>query len=162
MNRKGFRKDMMRGLAVGLISLSLVSPVYDVNHNYGQGRDVISGSRVSAAMADAAVEVTSRPPVVEKLRDRTIFDLGNGRKKAEVYPNDVRFKDDKGEYQDYDTSLVKKNHEYTTANSDKMSHFPEKIDRESPITTENNEYSIDMFWGAKGKKTSSNMQIGQE
>lgn len=116
------------------------------------GQPYQSCGNIEANAVKAQTKTASQEKIVERTETSTIYDLGNGKKKAEIYSRKVRFTDDDGELRDYDTSLVrmeeKKNKEeedlqayaYRTRQSDKMAYFPEKLTDDTPVLTENEGY----------------------
>ncbi len=107
--------------------------------------------------------------VITKKRGATIYDLGEGKRRAEIYAGDVRFADEEGKLQDYDTSLVRAedatgDYIYETAQSDKMSYFPEKISEETPVLTGYDRYevSISSDTDKKGTKKSKHGKTDTE
>ncbi len=70
----------------------------------------------------------------------------------------MRFIDDDGKLKDYDTSLVRTeeaigDYMYETAESDKMSYFPEKISEETPVLTEYDRYEVGIHSDVNRKDT---------
>lgn len=116
---------------------------------------------VKASLKTAQTEETKAKNTekkVTKKKDATIYDLGNGKKKAEFYAGDVRFMDEDGELKDYDTSLVcaedvTGDYVYETAESDKMSYFPEKITEKTPVLTEYDGYEVSIHSDVDKKGT---------
>ncbi len=43
--------------------------------------------------------------ITQKTENATIYEDGSGKKRAEIYAQDIRFKDEKGKLTDYDISL---------------------------------------------------------
>ena len=81
----------------------------------------------------------------ELTEDSTTYDAGNGLKVTELYSQNVRFKDDKGNLVDYDPSLVKvegkktdngtslEKYAYENKTGDKKQYFPKEMTEETPI-----------------------------
>ncbi len=92
---------------------------------------------------------------VGKTETSTVFDLGNGKKRAEFYGGAVRFTDEEGEWKDYDTSLVPvrsstDTYVYETKQTDKNVFFPRELDENTPVVSEMGSYGI----GISSKDTS--------
>lgn len=54
-------------------------------------------------------EIKEKPEqesVVERAENKTVFDLGDGRKKVVFYGDNVRYENEEGNLTDYDASLV--------------------------------------------------------
>ena len=154
---KRFQKDCAILLAMSLMlgTVSGYKPTAKANVKTAQ----IEATRETQEKKDA--QETHAERTVTKKRNATIYNLGNGKKRAEFYAGDIRFADENGELQDYDTSLVcaddaTGDYMYETAQSDKKSYFPEKISEETPVLTEYDcyEVSVSSDTDQKGTKTS--------
>lgn len=79
------------------------------------------------AKATEKIQSESNVTTETKTETTTIKNLGNGKKKAEIYSRPVRFKDKNGKLKDYDTSLEKirntKGYVYETKETDKKLYF---------------------------------------
>lgn len=96
----------------------------------------------------------SEGKVCKKTENSTVYDIGDGRKRAEYYSRQVRYKDEKGKLLDYDTSLtevdVKESEQgeglsgytYQTRQSDRIVYLPEKISEDSPVLGEYEKYQV--------------------
>lgn len=101
---------------------------------------------------EAKCKQTISEKIIEKTETKTIYDLGNGKRKAELFSEKIRFKDEKGNYVDYNnilTNVGKKSvlqeenlfgYMYQTKQSDKIAYFPEKLSKSTPILIENSVY----------------------
>lgn len=93
----------------------------------------------------------------EKTENTTIFDIGNGKKMAVLHGGNVRFKNEKGNLEDYDESLIKikenektendrslSEYEYKNKTGDMKHYLPEQLTEKTPIIMENDNYEISM------------------
>ena len=92
----------------------------------------------------------------ESTESATVFDLGDGKKTIVYYGQDVRYEED-GELIDYDPALVTidttksdggeslKDYKYVNKAGDSKHYIPEKLDVDSEILMEKDEYSIKML-----------------
>lgn len=83
--------------------------------------------------------------IIGKTETATIYDLGDGKKKAEIYPEKVRYQEEDGEFADYDTSLTEIESEqtrqgtdlseyaYQTSQSEQLAYFPERLSEDTPV-----------------------------
>lgn len=110
------------------------------------------------AETEETITVTNTKPQAEKITQKTenatIYGDGTGKKRAEIYAQDIRFKDEKGKLTDYDTSLkditereseTGENlaaYDYQTTTTDKMTYFPQKITTKTPILSEYDQYAV--------------------
>lgn len=91
----------------------------------------------------------------ELTEDTTTFDLGGGKKKTLLHGGAVRYKDENGNYVDYDPALVKipndeksinnndlDGYEYKTKSGDKINYIPENLSEETPILLEYEGYEL--------------------
>ena len=105
-------------------------------------------------------EIKEKPEqesVLERAENKTVFDLGDGRKKVVFYGDNVRYENEEGNLTDYDASLVpieKENSEnnvslegyaYENKAGDSKQYFPDKISEETPILMEKNQKSISFY-----------------
>lgn len=105
----------------------------------------------STVVANTKVQLEK---IVRKTENATIYEDGSGKRRADIYAQDIRFKDEKGKLTDYDTSLeniTKKEsetgenllkYEYQTTTTDKMTYFPEKVTTKTPILSEHEQYAV--------------------
>ena len=110
------------------------------------------------AETEETTTVTNTKPQAEKITKKTenatVYGDGTGKKRAEIYAQDIRFKDEKGKLTDYDTSLkditereseTGENlaaYDYQTTTTDKMTYFPQKITTKTPILSEYDQYAV--------------------
>ena len=110
------------------------------------------------AETEETTTVTNTKPQAEKITQKTenatVYGDGTGKKRAEIYAQDIRFKDEKGKLTDYDTSLkditereseTGENlaaYDYQTTTTDKMTYFPQKITTKIPILSEYDQYAV--------------------
>ena len=110
------------------------------------------------AKTEETTTVTNTKPQAEKITQKTenatVYGDGTGKKRAEIYAQDIRFKDEKGKLTDYDTSLkditereseTGENlaaYDYQTTTTDKMTYFPQKITTKTPILSEYDQYAV--------------------
>ena len=92
--------------------------------------------------------------ITQKTENATIYEDGSGKKRAEIYAQDIRFKDEKGKLTDYDISLKEvtdkesetgenlSKYEYQTTTTDKMTYFPKKVTTQTPILSEHEKYAV--------------------
>lgn len=102
-------------------------------------------------------EKLEQESVLERAENKTVFDLGDGRKKVVFYGDNVRYENEEGNLTDYDASLVpieKENSEnnvslegyaYENKAGDSKQYFPDKISEETPILMEKNQKSISFY-----------------
>ena len=110
------------------------------------------------AETEETTTVTNTKPQAEKITQKTenatVYGDGTGKKRAEIYAQDIRFKDEKGKLTDYDTSLKDiteresetgenlATYDYQTTTTDKMTYFPQKITTKTPILSEYDQYAV--------------------
>ena len=110
------------------------------------------------AETEETTTVTNTKPQAEKITKKTenatVYGDGTGKKRAEIYAQDIRFKDEKGKLTDYDTSfkdITERESEtgenlaaydYQTTTTDKMTYFPEKVTSKTPILSEYDQYAV--------------------
>ena len=102
------------------------------------------------AETEETITVTNTKPQAEKITQKTenatIYGDGTGKKRAEIYAQDIRFKDEKGKLTDYDTSLIEdkvcEDYIYQTAKSNKPVQFPEKISEDTPVRALYEKYTL--------------------
>lgn len=105
----------------------------------------------------------------EKTENTTIFDIGNGKKMAVLYGGNVRFKNEKGNLEDYDESLIKikenektendrslSEYEYKNKTGDMKHYLPEQLTEKTPIIMENDNYEISMVPIGKNNESINN------
>lgn len=151
-------RSVGRKLAVLFLALSClltgpVSPLTGINQ---------------PAKVPAKQQHTSKEPaekIIGKTETATIYDIGGGKKRAEIYPEKVRYKEENGEYTDYDTTLkkVKKQktkagtdfteYAYQTKQSGQPAYFPQKLSKKTPVITENGTYQVRIIPQTSEQKT---------
>ena len=107
----------------------------------------------------------TKEKIIGKTETATIYDMGNGKKKAEIYSEKVRYKEKNGEYTDYDTTLkkVKKQttdagtdlseYAYQTGQSGQPAYFPQELSKKTPVITENGTYQVQIIPQTPEQKT---------
>nr|MBP3599140.1 DNRLRE domain-containing protein [Eubacterium sp.] len=157
-----------------VISLSLVLSVLLTSQGKWQTPQSLEAKESEVTRDEIENQEESQGVIAEKTESATIYDLGNGTKRAEIYAGDVRYKEKNGEIVDYDTSLIENqetvseqgndvdNYAYKTKQSEKVSYFPEKVNEKTPIMTEYDEYLIKITPAEKVKKTSVNREMVED
>lgn len=110
--------------------------------------------KVEAKESMSVKNVQENETSIQKTENATIYKDGTGKNTAEIYAQDIRFKDEKGKLTDYDTSLQKvkdtksttgedvTDYDYQTTATDKMSYFPDKVNSKTPILSECEQYAV--------------------
>ena len=114
---------------------------------------------VSAAVPEEAAQPAEKEKpenqIIGKTETATIYNLGGGKKKAEIYPQKVRYRDG-DELVDYDTALTKVTKKKTEAGTDLSRYaygtsrgrtpvyLPETLTGETPVFTENGDYQVQL------------------
>ncbi|MCR5798093.1 MAG: DNRLRE domain-containing protein, partial [Eubacterium sp.] len=131
----------------GALSMSIIASAL----SFG-GAFVCDGRNYSEVKA--AVKESNTKNVLTE--NSTIYNLGNGKHKAVLYGTDVRYKDESGNWIDYDTSIRKMPVEdaqdgyvYEVTNTDKDVSFPRELSKESPVITEYDEYKASLAYKKK-------------
>lgn len=147
------RKLAVLFLALACLLTGPVSPLTGINQ---------------PAKVQAKQQHTSKEPaekIIGKTETATIYDIGGGKKRAEIYPEKVRYKEENGEYTDYDTTLkkVKKQktkagtdlteYAYQTKQSGQPAYFPQKLSKKTPVITENGTYQVRIIPQTSEQKT---------
>lgn len=119
-------------------------------------------------------EKPEQESVVERAENKTVFDLGDGRKKVVFYGDNVRYENEEGNLTDYDASLVpieKENSEnnvslegyaYENKAGDSKQYFPDKISEETPILMEKNQKSISFYPTAESNTETEELNQEEE
>lgn len=93
---------------------------------------------------DAETEETSTKIQEERSESLTVYDLGDGRKKAVIYGSEVRFTNEDGELTEYDASLVPveskvslngeslEGYAYENKVGDRKQYLPEHLSEQTP------------------------------
>lgn len=109
----------------------------------------------------------SEGKVCKKAENSTVYDIGDGRKRAEYYSRPVRYKDEKGKLLDYDTSLTEvdekeseqgeslSGYTYQTRQSDRIVYLPEKISEDRPVLGEYEKYQVKIAPFSTDKRTAA-------
>lgn len=109
----------------------------------------------------------SEGKVCKKAENSTVYDIGDGRKRAEYYSRLVRYKDEKGKLLDYDTSLTEvdekeseqgeslSGYTYQTRQSDRIVYLPEKISEDRPVLGEYEKYQVKIAPLSTDKRTAA-------
>ena len=96
----------------------------------------------------------TKEKITKKTENATVYEDERGKKRAEIYAQNIRFKDVKGKLRDYDTSLKEieettsltgedlSKYNYQTTKTDKFSYFPDKIDEKTPVLSEYEKYAV--------------------
>lgn len=160
MRRKKLQKYLAAVLAVSVSVTSIPWP--DVRAYASEGQDAEIADEmagVQEAISESEEEKTPLSPesIAERSENKTVFDLGGGRKKEVFYSEPVRFENEAGELVDYDASLVGISDE-TSANGmpldgyafenragDAKHYLPEKLSEETPIFMEKGDASISFY-----------------
>ena len=160
MRRKKLQKYLAAVLAVSVSVTSIPWP--DVRAYASEGQDAEIADEmagVQEAISESEEEKTPLSPesIAERSENKTVFDLGGGRKKDVLYSEPVRFENEAGELVDYDASLVGISDE-TSANGmpldgyafenragDAKHYLPEKLSEETPIFMEKGDASISFY-----------------
>lgn len=119
--------------------------------------DVISVEEEDVEYIDPE-DVTPDDVIEDELTsNKTIYDLGGNKRMEIFHSNDVRYKNKKGDWVDYDPSLVPVEKEtsltgktlegyaYTNRRGDKKNYLPEKLEKDSPVRLEQDNYGIAFY-----------------
>ena len=116
---------------------------------------VVSAAVPEKAQAQPAEKEKPENQIIGKTETATIYDLGEGKKKAEIYPHKVRYRDG-DELVNYDTALKKIKKKKTEAGTDLTRYaygtsrgrtpvyLPETLTGETPVFTENGDYQVQL------------------
>lgn len=116
---------------------------------------VVSAAVPEKAQAQPAEKEKPEKQIIGKTETATIYDLGGGKKKAEIYPHKIRYRDG-DELVDYDTTLTKVTKKKTEAGTDLSRYaygtsrgrtpvyMPETLTGETPVFTENGDYQVQL------------------
>ncbi len=114
------------------------------------------GNITTAKAKGETKKKVNKETIVRKTENATVYDVGNGKRRAEVYTGKVRFKNDKGNLVDYDNSLVENTtatsaegndvseYTYRTKRSDKKSYFPNELSEDTPVMIEYEKYQVEI------------------
>lgn len=146
-------KGKQKVLALFLVGVMLISSLWHPQMEvFANKKDTTYTNEVkeSTSVKNAQENETS----IQKTENATIYKDGTGKNTAEIYAQDIRFKDEKGKLTDYDTSLQKvkdtksttgedvTDYDYQTTATDKMSYFPDKVNSKTPILSECEQYAV--------------------
>ncbi|WP_434799126.1 toxin C-terminal domain-containing protein [Terrisporobacter vanillatitrophus] len=110
-------------------------------------------SKSNSTVEEGVEEMTEG--IIEKTKNKTVYQLKNGLKKEVIHDSNIRYYDD-GKLIDNDPSLVEIKEDKTSSNTDladyayenkdgeNKHYFPEKVSDDTPILLENNKYQISM------------------
>lgn len=100
-------------------------------------------------------EVTPEDEIKEeRTSNKTVYHLGGNKRMEVIHSSDVRYKDSKGKWVDYDPSLTPiekskslngnslKGYAYTNSRGDNKNYLPEKLTGDTPVRMEKDRYSI--------------------
>ncbi|WP_026834764.1 DNRLRE domain-containing protein [Eubacterium xylanophilum] len=131
-------RQIGKGVFWGLVLLILLSI------------SVVEEKGSSAAENKTGQSNSTQEKCIKKTGNMTVFDLGEGKKRAEIYSKNIRFRDIDGTLKDYDCSLKKVHNEkeeyvLKTTLSDKESFFPNEIEKNTPVKSVFKGYGVEMY-----------------